>query len=132
MMRHRTLLVLLILALLVNSCGGPGTNVLRVTSTLPSGVVGRDLIVPVTFSQRIVPQDSVNQWTSTPYITFSPEIPGKFIWEDSTRLVFSPDGQRLLAMFGRQPTICAAADGARRVAHAARHAMKRRCNTGSP
>ena len=47
----------------------------------------------MTFSNGIVPQDSVNQWTSTPYITFSPDIPGKFIWEDTTRLVFSPDGQ---------------------------------------
>jgi hypothetical protein len=41
----------------------------------------------------VVPQDSVNQWTTTPYITFTPAIPGKFVWEDTTRLVFSPDGQ---------------------------------------
>ncbi len=93
MKQPRVVVALILLAVLFHSCGGPGTNVLRVTSTLPSGVIGRDLILPVTFSRGIVPMDSVNQWTSTPYMTFSPEIPGKFIWEDTTRLVFSPDGQ---------------------------------------
>lgn len=93
MKRHTILASLILLAVVFHSCGGPGANVLRVTSALPSGVVGRDLIVPVTFSRGIVPVDSLNQWSSTPYITFSPEIPGKFIWEDTTRLVFSPDGQ---------------------------------------
>jgi len=84
---------LMLLALVVFSCGGPDSAVLRVTTDLPSGIIGRDAVIPVAFSRGVVPQDSVNQWTSTPYITFTPEIPGKFVWEDTTHLVFSPDGQ---------------------------------------
>ena len=84
---------LFLLALLVVSCGGPDPGHLRVTSVLPAGVLGRDAVIPLTFSRGVVPQDSVNQLTDTPYIEFTPAIPGKFVWEDTTKLVFSPDGQ---------------------------------------
>jgi hypothetical protein len=86
-------LSLFMLAILVISCGGPDPGFLRVTSALPSGVVGRDAVISLTFSRGVVPQDSVNQLTATPYIEFTPSIPGKFVWEDTTKLVFSPDGQ---------------------------------------
>jgi len=85
--------LLLVLALFALQCGGPDANILRVTSALPEGVVGRDAMIPVTFSRGVVPPDSVNHWTETPFITFSPAVPGKFVWEDTAKLVFSPDGQ---------------------------------------
>lgn len=93
MTTNRLSAVLVLLAATLLSCGGGGDAVLRVTSPLPSGVVGRDLILPVSFSRAVVPADSVNRWSAVPYIQFTPEIPGKFIWEDTTRLVFSPDGR---------------------------------------
>lgn len=93
MNRHISLSVTILLALLLISCGGPDSTLLRVTTTLPAGILERDAVLPVAFSMGVVPMDSVNQWTSTPYILFSPDIPGKFVWEDTTRLVFSPDGQ---------------------------------------
>jgi alpha-2-macroglobulin len=93
MKRFQLLAFLSILAAFALQCGGPDGNILRVTSTLPSGIQGRDAMIPVTFSRGVVPADSVNQWTETPYITFSPAIPGKFVWEDTSKLVFSPDGQ---------------------------------------
>jgi uncharacterized protein YfaS (alpha-2-macroglobulin family) len=93
MKRFRFLTMLLVLSAFALQCGGPDANILRVTSTLPAGTLGRDAVIPVTFSRGVVPQDSVNRWSETPYITFAPAIPGKFVWEDTTKLVFSPDGQ---------------------------------------
>jgi len=84
---------ILALSVVALQCGGPGANVLRVTSPFPSGVMGRDAMIPLTFSRAVVSADSINQWTETPFIAFTPAIPGKFVWEDTTRLVFSPDGQ---------------------------------------
>lgn len=93
MKRFRYSWMLLVIAAFALQCGGPDTGILRVTSTLPAGVLGRDAMLPVTFSRGVVPVDSLNQWTETPFITFTPAIPGKFVWEDTTKLVFSPDGQ---------------------------------------
>jgi hypothetical protein len=93
MKRSRLLWMYVVLAAFALQCSGPDTNILRVTSSMPAGVLGRDAMIPVTFSRGVVPADSVNQWTETPFITFTPSIPGKFVWEDTTKLVFSPDGQ---------------------------------------
>jgi uncharacterized protein YfaS (alpha-2-macroglobulin family) len=93
MKRFRFLSILLVLSAFALECGGPDANLLRVTSSLPAGTLGRDAVIPVIFSRAVVPMDSVNQWTETPFITFTPAIPGKFVWEDTTKLVFSPDGQ---------------------------------------
>jgi uncharacterized protein YfaS (alpha-2-macroglobulin family) len=93
MKRFRFLSILFLLAAFALQCGGPDANILRVTSAFPAGVVGRDAMIPVTFSRAVVPMDSVNQWTETPFISFTPSITGKFVWEDTTKLVFSPDGQ---------------------------------------
>ena len=93
MKRFRFLSILFLLAAFALQCGGPDANILRVTSAFPAGVVGRDAMIPVTFSRAVVSMDSVHQWTETPFISFTPSIPGKFVWEDTTKLVFSPDGQ---------------------------------------
>jgi hypothetical protein len=65
---------------------------LRVVSPLPHGIVVRDAPLVFEFSRSVVTQEAVNQWTTTPYVEFSPVIPGMFVWQDSARLVFSPDG----------------------------------------
>ncbi|MEX2115923.1 MAG: alpha-2-macroglobulin [Bacteroidota bacterium] len=64
---------------------------LRIVSELPEGVVNHDAVIQLTFNRGIVSDTRVNMWTDEPYIEFTPAIPGKFVWQDSTRLVFSPD-----------------------------------------
>src|SRR5512140_2265520 len=82
----------LLLALLALTCSTEDALTLRVTSPLPSGVVPRDTVLSFRFSRGVVPPESLNTWTATPFIDFSPAVPGKFTWEDTTRLIFSPDG----------------------------------------
>ncbi|MGD0338839.1 MAG: alpha-2-macroglobulin [Bacteroidota bacterium] len=84
--------LLLLLAVMIVSCSRNTVDLLRVTSPLPTGVLSNTSVIALTFSRGVVPADSANQWTSTPYIEFTPTIPGKFVWQDSTTLVFSPDG----------------------------------------
>ncbi len=82
---------LLFLALLAFSCARHDPGLLRVTSDLPQGVLPRDGSMVLQFSRGVVPPESTNVWMTTPYIEFSPVIPGKFVWQDTTRLLFSPD-----------------------------------------
>ncbi len=42
------------------------------------------------FSKSLMPDSLLNRWDSAEYISFSPEIPGKFRWEYPDKLVFSP------------------------------------------
>ncbi|HEX7844654.1 MAG TPA: MG2 domain-containing protein, partial [Chitinophagaceae bacterium] len=42
------------------------------------------------FSQSLVKDSMLNTWDSTEYISFEPEIPGRFRWESPDQLVFSP------------------------------------------
>ncbi|MBC7904618.1 MAG: alpha-2-macroglobulin family protein, partial [Gemmatimonadaceae bacterium] len=42
------------------------------------------------FSQPLVHDSLMNQWDSTEYVSFEPKIPGRFRWESSSELVFSP------------------------------------------
>lgn len=81
----------LCLGVLFISCGGPDSQTLRLTSELPSGILSRDAVIALTFSRGVVPVDSLNLWTNTPFIEFTPAIAGKFVWQDTSRLVFSPD-----------------------------------------
>ncbi|HXX65372.1 MAG TPA: MG2 domain-containing protein, partial [Bacteroidota bacterium] len=87
----RCALVSAMLALLALSCATQESQVLRVTSDLPSGIMAREGVITLTFSKGVVPTDSLNLWTNTPFIEFTPVIAGKFVWQDTTRLIFSPD-----------------------------------------
>ncbi|HUB60801.1 MAG TPA: MG2 domain-containing protein, partial [Puia sp.] len=42
------------------------------------------------FDQALVSDSLVDQWDSTEYVEFEPRIPGRFRWEHSDELVFSP------------------------------------------
>ncbi len=87
----RYLSLLLALGLVFVSCSKEESDQLRVTSPLPEGLLPQDAVITVTFSRGVVPQDSLNKWTDMPLIEFVPAVPGKFVWQDSSRLVFSPD-----------------------------------------
>ncbi len=67
------------------------SDVLRVASPLPEGVLPQETVIALTFSRGVVSQDSINRWTDIPLIEFTPAIAGKFVWQDTSRLVFSPD-----------------------------------------
>jgi alpha-2-macroglobulin len=84
-------LLILALAAHVLSCSRDEADLLRVTSALPSGIVQGTSVLTIAFSRAVVPPDSANLWTSTPYIEFTPAIAGKFVWQDTSHLVFSPD-----------------------------------------
>src|SRR6267143_3356765 len=90
-MRTFQLLILVIVLFIVPSCSKKQAEVLQVTSPLPRDIVAADRPIIISFSKAIVKPDSTNQWTSTPYIQFTPDIPGKFTWRDTSTLVFSPD-----------------------------------------
>lgn len=81
----------LLLGLAAISCAPRDGRVLSVTSDLPSGVHSRDGVIEFAFSRGVAPAESLNVWTIAPLVEFTPAIPGKFVWQDSTRLVFSPD-----------------------------------------
>ncbi|HEX9614454.1 MAG TPA: MG2 domain-containing protein, partial [Bacteroidota bacterium] len=83
--------ILLIASFVLSSCSVDDSAELKVVSDLPSGVVGQEGVIQVKFSRGVVTQDRVNLWTDEPYIEFTPAIEGKFVWQDTTRLVFSPD-----------------------------------------
>ena len=64
---------------------------MRVTSELPHGVVPASGVLQFEFSRGVVLPESTNVWVETPFIEFTPHIEGKFVWQDSSKLVFSPD-----------------------------------------
>ncbi|HVD97688.1 MAG TPA: MG2 domain-containing protein [Cytophagaceae bacterium] len=43
------------------------------------------------FNKNLVPDSLINIWMDEPYITFTPEVKGKFKWTGNDELVFSPD-----------------------------------------
>lgn len=84
-------LLLISTAMFLLSCTTTDPTALQVTSPLPSGVQPSTGGFFFTFSHKVVPPDSTNRWTTMPYIEFTPAIPGTFVWQDTSRLVFSPD-----------------------------------------
>jgi uncharacterized protein YfaS (alpha-2-macroglobulin family) len=85
------ILSLLILALGIYSCSTTDPEALRLIEPLPTGVLAQSAVLKFAFSRAIVPPESTNVWMNTQYIEFSPAIEGKFVWQDTSKLVFSPD-----------------------------------------
>lgn len=79
------------LAIIFSSCFRNEAELLRVASPLPSGIVPNTSVLTLKFSKAVARGDSTTQWSATPYVEFTPTIPGRFIWSDSATLVFSPD-----------------------------------------
>lgn len=61
------------------------------STAMPKGIVPANYVFEFSFSRKVVPADSVGVWTNTPYVEFTPSVEGKFIWQDSLRLIFTPD-----------------------------------------
>jgi uncharacterized protein YfaS (alpha-2-macroglobulin family) len=90
-MRNIVLLALLSSLTGFWSCSTREGDVLRVTSSLPGGIIPADTMLTLTFSRGLVRPDSVNLYTETPFIEFTPAVAGKFSWSDTSTLVFKPD-----------------------------------------
>ena len=84
-------LTIAILCLSASSCSLFDRSALRVTSELPKGAIPTSGVLKFEFSRAVVLPESTNTWTTTPYIEFTPRIEGKFVWQDSSHLIFSPD-----------------------------------------
>ncbi|MBI3365474.1 MAG: alpha-2-macroglobulin family protein [Ignavibacteriae bacterium] len=90
--RHLLIITIMLAALVfLSSCGKREADTLQISSSLPTGTIRTDTVIVLKFSRAVVKQDSVNLWTETPFIEFTPPIPGKFSWQDSSTLLFSPD-----------------------------------------
>jgi len=84
--------LLILTVIMLHSCARDEAETLRVESVSAEGIISRDAVVMVAFSSGVVTPESTNVWTDTPFIEFTPSVPGKFVWQDTNRLVFSPDG----------------------------------------
>ena len=82
---------IILLTLCFSSCARKDPNAIYLQSKLPAGVIAQTAVFEFLFSRGVVPRDSVNQWTATRFVEFTPVIEGKFVWQDTSRLVFSPD-----------------------------------------
>lgn len=90
-MQTRLIFVFLLAGILFPSCSKKDPQAIYLESDLPSGIIAQTAVFEFIFSRGIVPSDSVNQWTVSRFIEFTPPIEGKFVWQDTSRLIFSPD-----------------------------------------
>lgn len=76
------------LLLVLWACAGGG---LQVSQRNFEEEVAQFQNLEFTFSEPIGPEDQLNIWIKTPYMTFEPAVSGGFRWETPQKLVFSPD-----------------------------------------
>lgn len=46
-----------------------------------------------TFDKNLAPDSVLNRWDTTQFVQFSPNIPGRFRWENANELIFSPENE---------------------------------------
>jgi uncharacterized protein YfaS (alpha-2-macroglobulin family) len=76
------------LVILFVSCSAPNT-VSLVETNFGKEVKQKQNFV-FTFNKDLAPEQQLNLWDSTEYVTFNPPIPGSFRWISSKELLFSP------------------------------------------
>src|SRR5262245_5174326 len=81
------LLLVALSALLMFSCN---RNAVTLDHTNAKGEVPRLVNLTFRFSNAMVPDSLLNQWSSVEYVSFDLAILGKFRWEQPDELVFSP------------------------------------------
>ncbi|MEP7258775.1 MAG: MG2 domain-containing protein, partial [Flavitalea sp.] len=87
MLKRFPALTTLLVVIFLYSCN---RNIVDLESTSAKGEVPQLGNLSFHFSKSLVPDSLLNQWDSTAYISFNPEIPGRFRWESPDQLVFSP------------------------------------------
>lgn len=87
-MRIKSFLVpILIGTIFLSACK---RNAVTLSSTNAKGEVPQLGNLVFRFNQSLVKDSMMNAWDSTDYVSFDPEIPGKFRWTSPDELVFSP------------------------------------------
>ena len=71
------------------SCGP--SNTVKIDSFSPQGKVEKLTNFVIEFSEDLAPADVLDRWLDEEFVTFSPQIAGKFKWTSASTLVFSPD-----------------------------------------
>ncbi|TAL49862.1 MAG: alpha-2-macroglobulin family protein, partial [Chitinophagaceae bacterium] len=77
----------LVVAVFLSACT---RNAVNLEYTNAKGEVAQLVNLTFRFSKSLVKDSMLNVWDSTDYISFEPNIPGRFRWESSDQLVFSP------------------------------------------
>lgn len=88
-MKH--LLKFCLIAIASIAIAGCNGNKITVTSFSPQGEINTLQTFTIRFSEDIVNQDMVDEWVDGEFISFSPEIEGKYKWVGTSTLLFSPD-----------------------------------------
>ena len=87
-MRIKPVLVLIAIGtIFLSSCKKNGVNLEYTNAKGEVPTLGN---LVFRFSKALIPDSLLNQWDSTDYVSFEPKISGKFRWESSDQLVFSP------------------------------------------
>ncbi len=91
-MKIRLLLsVFVSLLVIFVSCSAP--NVVSLVETNFGKEVKQKQNFVFTFDKNLAPEDKLNLWDTTEYVTFNPPIPGSFRWISSKELLFSPSSK---------------------------------------
>jgi len=70
-------------------CANTG-NLLKLDHTNFTDEIATDQNLSFTFTSDLAPDSLQQQWDTTQYISFSPAVRGKFRWNSSRELIFSP------------------------------------------
>ena len=76
-------------ALLIVSCN---RDQVTVTDFEPQGEVQDLQSFTITFDQDLAPSEAQDKWLTEAFVSFKPEIPGRFKWLNAYTLLFSPEG----------------------------------------
>jgi uncharacterized protein YfaS (alpha-2-macroglobulin family) len=87
-MKIRNILILVFTALLLGSCN---RNQVTVTDFEPQGEVQDLQSFTINFDQELAPADKQDEWLTDEFVTFKPNIPGRFKWLNARTLLFSPE-----------------------------------------
>lgn len=81
--------IVLALSILIASCSKKPENMVSYVKNFNETVQTQQNLV-FTFNQEIFNGETIGDWDSTEYITFSPKVEGRFRWSSSSELIFSP------------------------------------------
>jgi uncharacterized protein YfaS (alpha-2-macroglobulin family) len=83
-------LSLILIALVLSAC--TSRNYLVVQKTNFTDQIDQLQNLEFTFNKEVAPDSLIDVWDSVAYITFEPEMSGKFKWSNRSTLIFSPSG----------------------------------------
>ena len=83
-----SLAITIVVSLLLLSCSG---NRLKLDDKNFEEEIELQQNLVFNFNQDLVPDSMINVWVEDAYITFTPEVKGKFKWTAKDELIFSPD-----------------------------------------